>query len=59
MIALYPTSQCPGRHLLLPGEVRNRVFEAVEWAPRAGLPAYDFLEADRELVVRMARGEIV
>jgi len=41
------------------GEVRNRAFEAVEWAPRAGLPAYDFLEADRELVVRMARGEIV
>ena len=41
------------------GEVRNRVFEAVEWAPRAGLPAYDFLEADRELVARMARGEIV
>jgi len=41
------------------GEVRNRVFEAVEWAPRASLPAYDFLEADRELVARMARGEIV
>ena len=41
------------------GEVRNRVFEAVEWAPRAGLAAYDFLEADRELVARMARGEIV
>ena len=41
------------------GEVRNHVFEAVEWAPRASLPAYDFLEADRELVARLARGEIV
>jgi len=28
-------------------------------APRAELAAYDFLEADRELVARMARGEIV
>ena len=40
-------------------KVRNHVFEAVEWAPRASLPAYDFLEADRELVARLARGEIV
>jgi len=41
------------------GKVENRVFEAVEWAPRARLPEYDFLEADRELVNRIARGEIV
>ncbi len=41
------------------GEVRNRVFEAIEWAPRAGLPDYNFLEADRELVSRIARGEII
>ena len=41
------------------GEVRNRVFESVEWAPRARLPAYDFLEADRELVGRIAQGGIV
>jgi 8-oxo-dGTP diphosphatase len=41
------------------GEVRNQVFEAVEWAPRARLPAYDFLEADRELVNRIAQGGIV
>ena len=41
------------------GEVSNRVFEAVEWAPRNKLPEYDFLEADRELVNRLARGEIV
>src|SRR3990172_9113954 len=30
------------------GEVSNRVFEAVEWAPRARLSEYNFLEADRE-----------
>ena len=41
------------------GKVLNRVFEAVEWAPRARLPEYDFLEADRALVQRIARGEIV
>jgi len=41
------------------GEVANRVFEAVEWAERSRLPEYNFLEADRELVKRVARGEII
>jgi 8-oxo-dGTP diphosphatase len=41
------------------GELRNRVFEAIEWAPRAELPQYNFLEADRELVNRIAKGELV
>jgi GAF domain-containing protein len=41
------------------GTISNRVFEAVEWAPLAHLPQYEFLEADRKLVNRMARGEIV
>lgn len=41
------------------GKITNCVFEAVEWAPRAALPSYNFLEADRKLVNRMARGEIV
>ncbi len=41
------------------GEISNRVFEAVEWAGRAKLREYDFLEADRELVERIARGEII
>ncbi|HSD50459.1 MAG TPA: (deoxy)nucleoside triphosphate pyrophosphohydrolase [Candidatus Methylomirabilis sp.] len=36
----------------------NRAFERIEWVPRADLTGYDFLEADRELVERMARGEI-
>lgn len=41
------------------GEIRDQVFEAVAWATRQELSAYNFLEADRELVARLARGEIV
>jgi 8-oxo-dGTP diphosphatase len=41
------------------GTVRNRVFEATAWVRRQDLTTYDFLEADRELVKRIARGEIV
>ena len=41
------------------GDLINRVFEAVEWAPRERMANYDFLEADRELVARLARGEIL
>ncbi len=36
----------------------NLDFERIEWVERTALPAYDFLEADRELVDRLARGEI-
>jgi mutator protein MutT len=41
------------------GTVHNLVFEAVAWAARNELPRYNFLEADRELVNRIARGEII
>jgi 8-oxo-dGTP diphosphatase len=41
------------------GEVRNRVFEAIAWAPRSRLAEYNFLEADRELVKRLSEGETV
>jgi 8-oxo-dGTP diphosphatase len=41
------------------GTVENRVFETVEWVPRRALPSYAFLEADRGLVRRIARGEII
>jgi len=41
------------------GEVHNVVFEALAWAPRASLPEYNFLEADRELVCRISQGELV
>ncbi len=40
------------------GTLANLAFERIEWAQVADLPRYDFLEADRELVDRMARGEI-
>jgi 8-oxo-dGTP diphosphatase len=40
------------------GKVENRIFEDVRWVKPAELPAYDFLEADRELVGRLARGEL-
>jgi 8-oxo-dGTP diphosphatase len=41
------------------GEARNQVFETFEWVPRAKLQTYNFLEADRELVSRISRGELV
>jgi 8-oxo-dGTP diphosphatase len=41
------------------GLIRNRVFEAVAWVPRNKLPEYRFLDADRELVERLARGEVL
>lgn len=41
------------------GEPSNRVFEAIEWAPRGNLTQYNFLQADRDLVKRLAEGEIV
>src|SRR5439155_12818771 len=41
------------------GTVENLVFEAVEWSSLVALAQYDFLEADRELVNRLARGEII
>jgi len=41
------------------GDLCNRVFEAIAWAPRARLSEYNFLEADRELVGRISKGELV
>jgi 8-oxo-dGTP diphosphatase len=46
------------RILRYTGTPVNRAFERIEWVPRAHLSGYDFLEADRELVAGMARGEI-
>lgn len=40
-------------------EPRNRVFEAIAWARKDELGAYRFLDADRTLVERIARGEII
>jgi 8-oxo-dGTP diphosphatase len=41
------------------GNVVNRVFDAIEWVHRKDLISYNFLEADRELVRRIAEGAIV
>jgi 8-oxo-dGTP diphosphatase len=41
------------------GSIVNRIFESIEWAPRNTLASYNFLEADRELVRRIAEGAIV
>jgi len=40
------------------GTPANRAFERIEWASVSDLPQYDFLEADRELVERLARGHL-
>ena len=41
------------------GELKNWVFESIAWTARSTLTRYDFLEADRELVERIAKGEVV
>ena len=41
------------------GEVENRIFADVRWVERSELPAYDFLEADQELVRQIAAGGII
>jgi 8-oxo-dGTP diphosphatase len=41
------------------GEIENRIFRDVQWADRKDLPAYDFLEADLELVKELADGKLV
>ena len=41
------------------GEPVNRAFAAIRWVHVAALAGLDFLQADRELVERLARGELV
>jgi 8-oxo-dGTP diphosphatase len=41
------------------GQIRNRVFEAIEWVQRDRLPEYNFLEADLKLVKLIALGEVI
>lgn len=40
------------------GEIDNRVFEAIAWVAPHKLPEMDFLEADRELIAKLASGDI-
>ena len=41
-----------------PGAVENRVFQEVRWAVLPDLTRYDFLDADRPLVEKLASGEM-
>jgi 8-oxo-dGTP diphosphatase len=41
------------------GELQNRIFHDVRWVARADLPRLDFLDADREIVRRLAMGELL
>ena len=41
------------------GELENRIFNEIQWAERAQLPSFDFLEADLGLVRQLADGKIV
>ena len=40
-------------------ELQNRIFRDLRWVKRADLPALDFLDADKELVARLAAGELL
>jgi 8-oxo-dGTP diphosphatase len=41
------------------GELVNQAFEQILWVEPNRLPHYNFLEADRTLVARLAKGELV
>ena len=41
------------------GEIDNRIFREVRWAPRAELPTYDFLDADLQIVKEIAEGKVI
>lgn len=41
-----------------PDEIANRIFERIEWIEPQELQQMDFLEADRELIARLAEGKI-
>ncbi len=40
------------------GEMRNLEFERIEWCEMESLPQLTFLEADRDLIAKLATGEI-
>ncbi|MCA2971126.1 MAG: (deoxy)nucleoside triphosphate pyrophosphohydrolase [Acidobacteriaceae bacterium] len=37
------------------GEMRNRIFEQIQWESPADLPSFDFLDGDIDFVRRLAR----
>jgi 8-oxo-dGTP diphosphatase len=40
------------------GQIRNLIFEKVEWRTPESLPELDFLPADRELIAKIADGTL-
>jgi 8-oxo-dGTP diphosphatase len=40
-------------------ELQNRIFRDVRWVKRADLPTLDFLDADKQLVLQLAAGELL
>jgi len=40
------------------GQIDSRIFEATAWAAPQKLPEMDFLDADRELISKLATGDI-
>jgi 8-oxo-dGTP diphosphatase len=40
-------------------ELQNRIFRDIRWVKRSHLPKFDFLDADKELVQRLADGELL
>jgi 8-oxo-dGTP diphosphatase len=41
------------------GELNNRIFNAVQWAPLTELPTYDFLAADHGLIRDLSEGKLL
>ncbi|HUN84111.1 MAG TPA: (deoxy)nucleoside triphosphate pyrophosphohydrolase [Terracidiphilus sp.] len=41
------------------GELQNRIFQQLKWVKLEDLPAYDFLAADRGLIVDLAAGKLL
>ena len=41
------------------GELENRIFRDIQWAPPIDLPKFDFLEADLTLVTDLAKGKLI
>jgi 8-oxo-dGTP diphosphatase len=41
------------------GELQNRIFHDIRWVIRKELLKLDFLDADREIVLQLAAGELV
>ena len=42
-----------------PNNVQNLVFEQIRWVPASDLPSMNFLPADRELIEKLASGELL